>query len=253
MAYIRQAGCIQFDPIDVCGKSPELVLHARVKGFTKEMLYDLLYKDRTLLDYFDKNLAIIPTADWPYFRRYRQAYRVGGRSRDKVNEVCDEIKRIIREKGPVSSQDIGFDEKVYWYWNDTRHYGASGYLLKDMPGDRLIQAVRDAVSGNLLMPAQVAAKLASRLSDLSGNRYDRNSRIDQAQTLSRRELEIARLMVQGASNREIADILCLTEGTTKNYISSIYNKLGTNDRAQAISRLKELLAEHTTREEVMDG
>jgi len=120
MAYIRKAGCIQFDPIDVCGKSPELVLHARVKGFTREMLYDLLYKDRTLLDYFDKNLAIIPSADWPYFRRYRQAYQVGGRSRDKVNEVCDEIKRIIREKGPVSSQDIGFDEKVYWYWNDTR-------------------------------------------------------------------------------------------------------------------------------------
>ncbi len=54
MAYIRQAGCIQFDPIDVCGKSPELVLHARVKGFTREMLYDLLYKDRTLLDYFTR-------------------------------------------------------------------------------------------------------------------------------------------------------------------------------------------------------
>ena len=68
--FVRQAGCIQFDPIDVCGKNAELVLQSRVKGFTKQLLYSLLYEDRTLLDYFDKNLSIIQTADWPYFRRY---------------------------------------------------------------------------------------------------------------------------------------------------------------------------------------
>jgi len=118
--YITQAGCIQFDPIDVCGRSPELVLHARVEGFAKEMLNSLLYEDRSLLDYFDKNLSIIKTSDWPYFLRYRQAYRTGGRSHDKVNCICDEIKRIIREKGPVSSSDIGFDEVVDWYWEATR-------------------------------------------------------------------------------------------------------------------------------------
>src|SRR5690554_1451940 len=83
------------------------------------------------------------------------------------------------------------------------NYGASGYLLKDMPGDRLIQAVRDAVSGNLMMPAQVAAKLASRLSDLSGSLRGKDSWAGRTQKLSTRELEIARLMIQGASNREI--------------------------------------------------
>lgn len=118
--FIRQAGCIQFDPIDVCGKSPELVLHARVKGFAKDMLYSLLYEDRSLLDYFDKNLAIIQTSDWPYFNRYRQAHRTGGLSHDRVNQVCGEIRRIIREKGPVSSSDVGFNETVDWYWSDTR-------------------------------------------------------------------------------------------------------------------------------------
>lgn len=118
--FIGQAGCIQFDPIDVCGKNPELVLQSRVKGFTKQLLYSLLYEDRTLLDYFDKNLSIMETTHWPYFRRYRQAYETGGRSHDDVNAVCEEIKSIIREKGAVSSADVGFNDKVNWYWSNTR-------------------------------------------------------------------------------------------------------------------------------------
>ena len=118
--FVRQAGCIQFDPIDVCGKNSELVLQSRVKGFTKQLLYSLLYEDRTLLDYFDKNLAIIRTEDWPYFRRYREAHKAGGRSHGEVNAVCEEIKDIIRKKGAVSSADIGFNDTVEWYWSDTR-------------------------------------------------------------------------------------------------------------------------------------
>ncbi|AUS95795.1 hypothetical protein CDQ84_13990 [Clostridium thermosuccinogenes] len=118
--FVRQAGCIQFDPIDVCGKNPELVLQSRVEGFTKQMLYSLLYEDRKLLDYFDKNLSIIETTDWPYFRRYREAYKTGGRSHDEVNAVCEEIKNIIREKGAVSSADIGFSDTVDWYWSNAK-------------------------------------------------------------------------------------------------------------------------------------
>ena len=56
--YVRQAGCIQFDPVDVCGKNAELTLQSRVKNFKKSMLYDLLYKDIKLVDYADKELSI---------------------------------------------------------------------------------------------------------------------------------------------------------------------------------------------------
>jgi uncharacterized protein YcaQ len=87
-------------------------LRARVKGFEKPMLDELLYKDRVLLDYFDKNLSIIQTADWPYFRRYRQAYQNNIKSLDAVNAVCGKIKDIILERGAVSSSDIGFDGAV---------------------------------------------------------------------------------------------------------------------------------------------
>ena len=77
-AYIRQAGCIQFDPVDVCGKNAELTLQARVKGFKKAMLQELLYTDRKLVDYPDKELSIWPVEDWPYFASYRERSRASG-------------------------------------------------------------------------------------------------------------------------------------------------------------------------------
>ena len=70
--YIRQAGCIQYDPVDVCGKNAEITLQSRVKGFRKTMLQELLYEDRKLVDYADKELSIWPVDDWPYFSSYRK-------------------------------------------------------------------------------------------------------------------------------------------------------------------------------------
>jgi len=119
MEFVRQAGCVQFDPIDVCGKNAELVLQSRVKGFTKKMLSELLYEDRQLIDYFDKNLAIMNVNDWKYFERIREANRQSGRGHDEVNDVAEMVKNIIIEKGPVCSKDIGLNEKVDWYWNNT--------------------------------------------------------------------------------------------------------------------------------------
>ncbi len=118
--FVDQVGCIQFDPIDVCGKNAELVLQSRVKGFRKSVLYDLLYTKRSLLDYFDKNLSIIRTADWPYFQPIRNAYRDRSRSLQQVESVSEEIKTIIRRQGPVSSADLDYDHKVDWYWSHTR-------------------------------------------------------------------------------------------------------------------------------------
>lgn len=118
--FVNQVGCIQYDPIDVCGKNAELVLQSRVKGFTKQTLYSLLYEDRAIIDYFDKNLAIMGSKDWPYFRRYRETFKNGGRSHDKVNSICEEVKDIIRKRGAVSSADIDFNDTVNWYWSDTK-------------------------------------------------------------------------------------------------------------------------------------
>ena len=57
LQYIRQAGCIQYDPIDVCGRNADLVLQSRVAGYRETMLDSLLYEERSLVDYWDKNMS----------------------------------------------------------------------------------------------------------------------------------------------------------------------------------------------------
>lgn len=120
LAFVRQAGCVQFDPIDVCGKSPEITLQARVAGFTKTMLYELLYEDRKLVDYFDKNLAILPVEDWKYFGRERENHRSWEKSHQEIRLVHDRIVAEIAERGPLCSADLDIPDKVDWYWSETK-------------------------------------------------------------------------------------------------------------------------------------
>ncbi|HHY93369.1 MAG TPA: response regulator transcription factor [Firmicutes bacterium] len=122
---------------------------------------------------------------------------------------------------------------------------ADGYLLKDLEGQQLVDAVRRAAQDQLMLPAKVAGKLAERLAMLQAiediKRGTRARGTDMTTDLTPREREIAALMVQGLTNREIADHLSLSEGTVKNYISVIYSKLGTSNRTQAIAYLAKYL------------
>lgn len=112
--FVRQVGCIQYDPIDVCGKNAELVLQSRIKGFTKNMLDELLYKDRFLIDYPDKNLAIIPLEDWPYFERYRQAARQHAKRYPGMEELTEQVRVHIHNYGALSSDDLQLDGNFSW-------------------------------------------------------------------------------------------------------------------------------------------
>ena len=113
--YVRQAGCIQYDPVDVCGKNAELTLLARVKGFTKSDLSDLLYKDRLLVDYSDKELSIWPREDWPYFAGYRERSIKHGRSFSGIPELEEMAVSYIRENGPVSSDTLPIEGSIFWH------------------------------------------------------------------------------------------------------------------------------------------
>ena len=113
--YIRQAGCIQYDPVDVCGKNAELTLQSRVKGFTKQTLADLLYKDRLLMDYSDKELSIWPCEDWPYFSGYREQSRRHGASFPGIPELEEQAIAYIREHGPVSSDTLPVEGTIFWH------------------------------------------------------------------------------------------------------------------------------------------
>lgn len=113
--FVRQAGCIQYDPVDACGKNAELTLQSRVKGFRKRMLSDLLYKDRMLVDYCDKELSIWPREDWPYFSGYRQRSILHGQGFPGIPELEKEAISYIREHGPVSSDILPVEGSIYWH------------------------------------------------------------------------------------------------------------------------------------------
>ena len=124
-AYVRQAGCIQYDPVDVCGKNAELTLQSRVKGFRKSMLAELLYKDRLLVDYADKELSIWPAEDWPYFSSYRERSRELGVTFPGLAALEEEALAIIRANGPVSSDTLPISGEIFWHssmhWSGNWH------------------------------------------------------------------------------------------------------------------------------------
>jgi len=121
LEHIRRLGCIQFDPLNIVGNNPQLVLQARVSDFRPTMLQELLYGDRKLVDGFDKMMSVYSVEDWPYFRRRREAIRRSpGKSPDAVISIVPQVRRAIEERGPLSSADLDFHEKVEWSWGPTR-------------------------------------------------------------------------------------------------------------------------------------
>ncbi|UCD08713.1 MAG: YcaQ family DNA glycosylase [Dehalococcoidales bacterium] len=120
--FFQRIGCIQYDPLNIVGNNPELVLQSRIKGFKPGILEEMLYTDRTLVDDWDKMMAIYPVTDRPHFR-YRQleaAKRDRRRNADYTLAVIPEILQEIKERGPLSSIDFDHDRKVAWSWGPTR-------------------------------------------------------------------------------------------------------------------------------------
>ena len=113
--YVHKAGCIQYDPVDVCGKNAELTLQSRVKGFSKSMLHELLYEDRKLVDYADKELSIWPSEDWPCFTSYRERSIRSGKTFKGLKTLETKALNYIRENGPVCSDDLPIEGEIFWH------------------------------------------------------------------------------------------------------------------------------------------
>lgn len=121
LEYIRQVHCIQFDPLNMVGQNPHLVLQARISDYRPQMLNELLYQERRLLDGWDKVMAIYPTEDWPWFERRRQYYRAAlEHSSEGIRQVSPHILAEIERRGPLSSLDLDFNHTVDWAWGPTR-------------------------------------------------------------------------------------------------------------------------------------
>jgi DNA-binding NarL/FixJ family response regulator len=129
-----------------------------------------------------------------------------------------------------------FDDDDYVF--EGLRAGAAGYLLKDAPSGTLVEAIRAAARGESFLQPSVAAKVVAEFTRLS-NRTSQHLQ-PLIEPLSERELEILRLVADGASNKDIAAKLVIAEGTVKNHMTNILGKLGVTDRTQAALKAKEL-------------
>ena len=118
MAYMQRTRCIQYDPLDIVGTNPDLVLQARVAGYRPEMLRELLYQERRLLDGWDKNVSIYPVEDWPFFRRVRGAdQRRLEELPEPVQAILPQVRTAIRQHGPLSALELKkLGQPLTWDW-----------------------------------------------------------------------------------------------------------------------------------------
>jgi DNA-binding NarL/FixJ family response regulator len=139
------------------------------------------------------------------------------------------IGRLTEEHPRVAAIILTtFDDDEYIFGG--LRAGAKGYLLKDTSPEELVSAIEKASRGETVLGGQIAARVVSELRQRTES-AERHSRTGD-EILSGREVEVARLVGAGATNREIAHRLYITEGTAKNHISKILRKLGLRDRTQ---------------------
>jgi two-component system response regulator DegU len=158
--------------------------------------------------------------------------------------VATERLRMIFPEVKVIILSIHDDES---YVFETLRKGASGYLLKDMEAESLINAIRSVVSGHAYIHPKVTGKLINQLRRMTylddvgvvapsqaikeaGMKYVHNDN----SPLTKREAEVLRLMAEGKSNKLIGESLFISEKTVKNHVSSILQKLEVDDRTQAV-------------------
>jgi DNA-binding NarL/FixJ family response regulator len=139
-----------------------------------------------------------------------------------------EATRRIRAQRPQTAVLVltTYDDDEWVF--DAVRAGASGYLLKDTPREKVIEAIRGTAAGRAFVDPAVAGKLldhtASRQMQPASHLTDK---------LTEREAEVLRLMARGLNNADIAGRLHLSEGTIRNHVSAILSKLGASDRTQA--------------------
>ncbi len=149
-----------------------------------------------------------------------------------------EATRRLLDRWPMARVIIltTFDDDAYIF--DALRAGALGYLLKDISGPELGAAVREVAHGGALIQPSVARKVLAEFNRLAPETA--RARPALSEPLTGREQEILGGIARGLTNKEIAVRLNLTEGTVKNYVSVIFQKLGVQDRTQAALRAREL-------------
>ncbi len=107
--------------------------------------------------------------------------------------------------------------------------GVDGYLLKDITSEKLMISMKEVMEGGFIIPSEIAKKLVKQVSIVEYQKYEH---------FNHTEKEIIKLLKEGMANKEISQALNISYGTTRNYISDIYKKVGGTDREKTLEKLK---------------
>lgn len=140
--------------------------------------------------------------------------------------------RIVKEFNPDIKIIIltTFDDDEFVF--DALKFGASGYLLKGVSMDELVAAIETVYSGRAMINPEIATKVVRLFSQMAQGKEAIHVEEKLVEELTKAEWKIIREIGKGASNKEIAETLYLSEGTVRNYLSIILNKLQLRDRTQ---------------------
>ena len=140
-------------------------------------------------------------------------------------------KRLVEHDGDslkvLMLTTFDLDEYVY----DALRAGASGFLLKDVPADQLVEGIRIVAGGEALLAPSVTSRLIREFSRTPPSQRELPATLED---LTPRELEVFRLLARGLSNAEIAEELVVSETTVKTHVARVLMKLGVRDRVQAV-------------------
>ena len=117
--------CIQFDPVDVCGRSPDILLHSRLHNYHLRDLQKELYEKRTLIEYYDKNLCIFAWKEWPYFDHIRRHFNTWIDCNKEVTKLNEATLEALKTRGPLCSKDFENKGKTDWFWGPAKAAKAS--------------------------------------------------------------------------------------------------------------------------------
>ncbi len=129
-----------------------------------------------------------------------------------------------------------FDDSQYIL--DALNLGASGYLLKDIASSSLIEAIINAHNGDTILPSKIARKITAVAKTVSN---DREIKLKKKFNFTDREVNFAMMIYEGFNNKQISSAMSLSDGTTRNYISNVYFKLGAENRTEAIEIMKSII------------